>query len=83
MANEFLLQERRNDIRDIWVQPRERYRMPASASQVSVLREAIERHADQQDWPYWEHYRIVTRDGQAVERWKTKPGRTKKTRSKS
>lgn len=80
---EFLLQERRDEVRDIWVPPREFSRMPSTAHTVSELREAIEKHADTQTWAYWEHYRIVTRDGKAVERWKTKPGLARKTRRKS
>ncbi|UVT31347.1 hypothetical protein SEA_MARCIE_85 [Microbacterium phage Marcie] len=80
---EFLLQERRDDIRDIWVPPRARFGMPQSAPSVEVLRNAIQRYADQQDWPWWLHFRIVTRDGDAVERWKTKPGLARKTRRKS
>jgi len=76
----FLLQERTDEVRDIWVAPQEYSDLPNSADQVSVLREAIQKHADRQTWNWWEHYRIVTSKGKAVERWKTKPGIAKKTR---
>ena len=83
MERRFLLQELRNDVWDIWVPPSQPHGLPESADSVDELREAIEKFANRQTWQWWRHFRIVTKDGGRVERWKTKPGRAVKIRRKS
>lgn len=45
---------------------------------VSELRESIQKAADVRTLSHTLHVRIVTDDGDPVERWKIKPGRAKK-----
>lgn len=81
---EFLLQERRDEVRDIWVPPRAYQHIePHTSDSVDELRMAIIDYADRQTLDFWQHFRIVTQDGKAVERWKTRPGEAKKTRRRS
>lgn len=79
----FLLQELRHEVRDIWVPPSPIRKLPSQSDSVAELRKALADLADRETWAWWRHYRIVTSDGNPVERWKIKPGRAVKTRRKS
>lgn len=67
----------------IWFPPQsfKHENLPIEADSVSELRDTISELANKTTWPYWEHYRIITGNGNPVERWKIKPGRAVRTRS--
>ena len=79
---DFLLQKRLNEVRDIWGPP-DNDRLPVGSASVATLREVITKYADGYTYAMPEQYRIITRRGEPVERWKVRPGSAKKLRRKS
>lgn len=53
------------------------------AQTVSELRESIIEAADSRTLPFVMHVRVITDDGEAVERWKIRPGFAKRLRRRS
>lgn len=49
---------------------------------VEALREEIRKRADKRTLGFTEHVRIITYDGDPVERWAIRPGEAKKLRRK-
>lgn len=52
----------------------------AESGSIDELRAQLRRVADTETLSFWQHYRIITADGEPVERYKLKPGRLKRTR---
>ena len=66
---------------DIWVIPSDRYDFKKSTVQserISTLRDTIQWVADHRTLGFAMHVRIVTDDGDPVERWIVRPGSMKK-----
>lgn len=60
-----------------------RFRGPdhrAESGSIEELRAQLRRVADTETLSFWQHYRIITADGDPVERYKLKPGQLVRTR---
>lgn len=71
-------------VNDIWYEPRDILweTTKTRSDSVEALRQEIRQRADKRTMGFTEHVRIITYNGDPVERWAIRPGDAKKLRRK-